>query len=184
MAETTPEAAQKDMDEFHMMIGYCVAAWADVDQHLFEIFSDAIGSRDQCAILYYRTPGLDVRLKTTDEIVRSVLPKKERASGGHDHPDVVAWKNPREGFEDLLSERRRIAHHQVGVAVYFDESGNSHKTAFEIFMSYQERLRGRGSPDESLGIEDLRLHLANVRGLQSRLSDFCERVMKRPLQPR
>jgi hypothetical protein len=180
MAETIQISRQKDMDEFHMMIGYCVAAWAEVDEQLFEIFASAIGPRDQSAILYYRTPGLDVRLKTTDEIVLSVLPERKRASGGHDHPDVVEWKKARKGFEDLLSERRRIAHHQVGVSVYFDDSGDHFKTAFEIFMSYQERLRGKGSPDDTLGIDDLRSHLAKVKALRSRLLNFCKHFLKKP----
>jgi len=35
---------------------------------------------DQCAIIYYHNPGLDVRLGLTDEIVRSVLPKRERSN--------------------------------------------------------------------------------------------------------
>ena len=31
-------ASQREADEFHMMLGYCIAAWADVDDLLFRIF--------------------------------------------------------------------------------------------------------------------------------------------------
>ena len=48
-------------DEFHMVMGYCIAAWAAVDEQLFLLFSDCVGPHEQAAIIYYRTPGLDVR---------------------------------------------------------------------------------------------------------------------------
>jgi hypothetical protein len=49
-------ASQREADEFHMMLGYCIAAWADVDDLLFRIFRECIGPHLQCAIIYYKTP--------------------------------------------------------------------------------------------------------------------------------
>ena len=89
---------RKAADDFHMMIGYCVAEWAKVDDELFRIFRDCVGPYEQSAIIYYRTPTLNARLGLTDEIVQSVLPKRKKKSGGHYHPSVKAWKVAIEGF--------------------------------------------------------------------------------------
>jgi hypothetical protein len=61
-----------------MMVGYCIAAWADVDEQLFRIFQDCVGPLEQSAIIYYKTPGLDARFTLTNEIVRSILPKRPK----------------------------------------------------------------------------------------------------------
>ncbi len=82
-------AAQKESDKFHEMMGYCIAVWADVDDTLFRIFQHCVGAPLQCAIIYYKTPGLEARFSLTDEIVRSVLPKKK--PGEHDHAYVKRW---------------------------------------------------------------------------------------------
>ena len=90
---TPPAGSWQELgEEFHLMIGECVAGWAHVDDELFRIFHHCVGPLVQCSIIYYRTPGLDVRFALVDEIVGSVLPKRERRSGGHDHPSVKAWK--------------------------------------------------------------------------------------------
>src|SRR5271163_2220003 len=144
-ADTTPRAPSKSWqelgDEFHLMVGYCIAAWARIDDELFRIFRACVGPYKQSAIIYYRTPGLDMRLGLTDELVLSVLPKKDRKSGGHDHPSVKAWKAAKSGFSDLLAIRRRIAHHpaEVKTAPY----GRDHRlgwdpspaVSFEIYAS-------------------------------------------------
>jgi hypothetical protein len=104
---------QEWADEFHMMMGYCIAEWATVDEELFLIFRDCLGPYEQSAIIYFRTPGLNVRLGLTDELVLSVLPEKERKSGGHDHPSVKAWQEAIKGFDTLLAVRRRIAHQPI-----------------------------------------------------------------------
>ena len=106
---------QKAADDFHMMIGYCIAEWAKVDDELFRIFRDGVGPYEQSAIIYYRTPTLNARLGLTDEIVQSVLPKRPKKSGGHYHPSVKAWKVAIEGFCNLLAIRRRIAHQPISI---------------------------------------------------------------------
>jgi hypothetical protein len=59
-----------------MKIGDCIAEWAGIDDELFRIFQHCTGAKEQqAAIIYYRTPGLNVRLGLVDEIVRSVSPK-------------------------------------------------------------------------------------------------------------
>jgi hypothetical protein len=98
-----------------MEIGKCIAAWARVDDELFQVFRHCVGPLEQSAIIYYRTPGLETRLALTDELVESVLPKRERKSGGHDPLEVGAWKNACASFRTLLATRQRIAHHPVAV---------------------------------------------------------------------
>ena len=121
MSESKTKPGQAASDEFHMMLGYCIAAWADVDDLLFRIFRDCIGPYEQCAIIYYKTPGLEARFSLTDEIVRSVLPKKK--PGAHDHPSVKAWDKAIKPRQDLLSQRRRLAHHPVTMRIeYFSKS--------------------------------------------------------------
>src|SRR5580704_14046716 len=108
-----PKGWQELGEEFYMMMGQCIAAWAEVDDELFRIFRDCVGPYEQSAIIYYRTPGLDIRFGLTDEIVRSVLPKKPRRSGSHHHPNVKVWRAAQGDYQDLLAVRRRIAHHPI-----------------------------------------------------------------------
>jgi hypothetical protein len=69
MSNPYMERWEGNRDEFHRVMGSCIAAWAQVDDQLFRIFRSCIGPYDQSAVIYYRTPGLDVRLALVDEIV-------------------------------------------------------------------------------------------------------------------
>src|SRR5579862_2470278 len=107
--------AQALSDEFHMVMGYCIAAWSRVDAELFRIFQDCLGPLDQSAIIYYRMPGLDVRLGVTDELVKTTLLPSWERPGARD-PRIKAWRGAIKPFHDLLAVRRRIAHHPVHFA--------------------------------------------------------------------
>ena len=103
-------------DEFHMMIGYCIAEWAGIDDELFRIFQHCIGAKGkQAAIVYYRTPGLNVRLGLVDEIVKSVLPQTQ--SGKPKDPHLKRWKAINKNCEELFKTRRRIAHQPAQILV-------------------------------------------------------------------
>lgn len=80
---TEEQSKQRDSqdDQFHKMVGFCITEWAHVDELIFDIFHQCVGPLKQCAIIYYRTPGLEMRLGLTDEIVKAVLPKPARKSG-------------------------------------------------------------------------------------------------------
>ena len=55
-------------DEFFTWLGKCITAWAQVEEHLFEICVHSLGAtRHRVAIVYYRTPTLDARLQLTNE---------------------------------------------------------------------------------------------------------------------
>jgi hypothetical protein len=190
MSNPISDQWQKLGDEFHMMMGYCIAEWAQVDESLFEIFHTCVGPREQCAIIYYRIPGLDPRFSLTDEIVCSVLPQRDRKSGGHDHPDVKLWKETIGKYQGLLNERRRIAHHPVALrtpwildiemigAMGLNGSalpaGPSH---FEIYVNHNESLREKSSDLPALSVGDLRLHLAKVNKFHGDLRRFLRDVL-------
>ena len=191
MSDQPPKTLQELGEEFHLMIGECVAAWAQVDDELFRIFLECLGApAPQCAIIFYRLPGLDVRFNLTDEIVRSVLPPRARKQGGHDHPSVVAWTKAKQGsakakdrgYQHLLAVRRRIAHQPVGIQsgpYYWNVSflDTPPPSWFEIRVGEFERLREKEAELPGLAIEDLRIHIRDVIALRDRLHRFYYDVL-------
>ena len=43
MATKAPESWGELGQQFYMMIGYCIAEWASVDDELFQIFKECVG---------------------------------------------------------------------------------------------------------------------------------------------
>jgi hypothetical protein len=180
---------QKAADEFHMMVGYCIADWARIEDELFRIFQACLrASAEQCAIIYYRMPGLDIRLGLVDEIVKSILPKKPKRSGSHEHQDVKRWNRVFTDCKNLLSVRRRIAHHPVraqykmkpvwGPIPWFlsQDAGAPQmaQASFEIYVSQNEQSRGKDDGPSPLTITDLQQHLKATAKLYSELNAyFC-----------
>jgi hypothetical protein len=162
-------------DEFLMWVGNCITAWAGVEQHLFRICAKSLGTTDKrAAIIYYRTPTLDARLSLTDELVRTVLPKREQQSGGHDHPDVKKWNQLRKDIGSLLPTRNKIAHHPI-FPRQIDTGGMGlldGMTWYEIYVSEAERLRGRHEDTKPLMAPDLSAHRLAVHGITRRLEEF------------
>jgi hypothetical protein len=192
MAEGQSKRSRNIGDEFHMMVGYCIAEWAKVDNELFLIFRDCVGPYEQSAIIYYKTPGLDARFSLTDEIVRSVLPKPARKSGGHQHHSVKAWGTAIKGYQELLAARRRIAHHPVAIRMQplvFSSVFNSATLGsvtisgapswYEIYVNQHERLRGKSSDLPALRADDLRCHFRSVGALGDRLHHFFDGVLRK-----
>ncbi len=185
--------------EFFEALGRCIAAWAAVDEELFRIFSWCISPREQAAIVYYRLPGLDIRLAHVDEIVRSILPKLGKP-GDHHHASVKTWSGMRATFDTLLGKRRRMAHHPVtsrystppgfyGYAYYGQAFNSSPLLSWlEISAGEHEQLRGRPNDRESMNIADLKAHLTAVRKLANDLNAFLGDVLiprlEESLQPR
>ncbi len=176
---------QELADEFHMLMGYCIAEWATVDESLFMIFRDCVGPYEQCAIIYYRSPGLDIRLNLTDEIVRSILPKHK--PGEHPADSVKEWDSIKKNFSNLLSVRRRIAHQPVNITFIpgrrvaiptvnkeaFARYSAQPQPSFDIFASKHEEIRGK-QPSKPLQSGDLEDHLLAVDELNYSLRRFLE----------
>jgi hypothetical protein len=174
---------RKLANEFHMMMGYCVAAWAQVDNELYRIFRDCVALHDHAAIIYYRTPGLNVRLDLVDEIVKTtLLPSWERP--GTRDPRIKAWKAATKDFRDLLSVRRRIAHHPVAPRQeprhFGDTLGQLAPSWYEIYVGRHERLRDSAAKLPALRIGDLRMHRLEVAELSIRLESFYHDVLTKP----
>jgi hypothetical protein len=177
--ELTPD------QEFLMWIGICITTWAHVEEHLFEMCATVLsGPRVNAAIVYYRTPTLDSRLKLVGELVLAFLPKLERAEGGHDHPNVVTWNALRKDIEGQLGTRARIAHHPVMTHPNLYEVGDIFElhdllevSWLEIYTSEGEQLRGRGKPPKPLLIDDLKSHNDAVIDVATRLGHFRDHVL-------
>jgi hypothetical protein len=184
MTTPTSKGWQDSGEEFHMMMGQCIAMWAQVDDELFRIFRDCVGPYEQCAIIYYRTPGLDTRFSLTDEIVLSVLPKPDRKSGGHDKPAVTAWKSAKKGYGDLLGVRRRIAHQPATIRLGPTNFALNNRTLnepppswFEIYVNQHEQLREKECGKAPLRIKDLQDHLLATITLRDRLNRFFHEIL-------
>lgn len=79
-----------EADEFHAWVGYCITAWAGIDQRLFEIFWQILAcSKNHASVIYYRINSMDTRLNLVDELVETTFPK--RKSGEHKPDDLIAW---------------------------------------------------------------------------------------------
>jgi hypothetical protein len=178
MADDYLETWQKSRDEFHMVMGYCIAAWAQVDDQLFRIFRDCIGPYDQSAVIFYRTPGLDTRLSLTDEIVRvTLLPSWERP--GKRDPRIKAWSAILSEFRASLAIRGRVAHQPVRTEPFrVGMPAGAQLTAFEIYVGRHEQLRDSAAKSVPLTLGDLKNHLAAVNKLSDRLKAFLDDVLK------
>jgi hypothetical protein len=181
MSGTSPQSPKERADNFYLLIGHCIANWAQADEQLFYICRECIGPYEQSAIIYYRTPGMDIRLNLVDELVKSVLPKRKRKSGGHDHPLVKQWNDIVAGIKNLLSVRRRIAHQPVqttaNLLLLFANPSAFNENAFRISPSDHEKLREKESDVSPIVIDDLREHLLAVDEFTQRLRGFREKLI-------
>jgi hypothetical protein len=176
--------------EFFELLGRAIVAWSYVDDELFRIFSECLyqGASEQAAIIFYRTPTLDARIKLTDEIVRSILPGRARRSGGHDHLSVKQWRSLLNEIEALLVIRRSLAHHPVSYTyerVLAETDTIDRPTLrLELKAGEYERLRTTSSKQSPVRREDILTHLTSVRQKAKDLNDFSRDVLSRLLEER
>jgi hypothetical protein len=113
-----PAISDSRSDEFYKWVGHSITAWANVETWFFQLCWRSIGSseasKERAAIVYFRTPTLDARIKLVDELVKTILPRPQRRKGGHAYPDVQQWNKLKKKLEKNLSTRNRIAHHPAG----------------------------------------------------------------------
>ena len=152
--------------------------------HLFEICKLCLGARnDRAAIVYYRTPTIGSRLELIDELVRTVLPKREQKSGSHDHPDLKEWDDLRKDVGKLLHTRNRIAHQRVKIRDAFGVPGGigllQAGRQFELHISDGERLRSRSAEVEPLMQDDLAKHCQAVVAIVTRIVQFLRTTLRK-----
>jgi hypothetical protein len=164
--------------EFYMYVGLCITAWARVDEELFKTCDAILGTKKElAAIIYYRTTTLGARLALVGELVHRVLPKRERKSGGHDHPDVKTWRELQTDIEALLQERTQIAHHPVEMR-FRDISRTQISTSYRLYVSDAERLRGRHDNTAPLTVDRLSEHCQIVQQRARVLRKFRQNVLQ------
>ena len=180
--------AERRRDEFYQLIGKCIKEWANVEQKLFELCVFALNApRTQAAVVYYKTPTIDARLTLTDELVRVILPKKERPDGGKDHKWVVTWAKLYTDIKDLLPERNLLAHAPVRevetVQTLLSLTGEMRISTLaswlEIVMSEGEKLRGKADKPP-IRAQHLKSHLEAVKLLAARISVFHGTIAAEP----
>jgi hypothetical protein len=183
--ESPGRLGQRPGDEFLSMVGSCITEWAHVENVLFNICWRSLGcAADKAAIVYYRSPSIETRLRLTDELVLSVLPKPQRRSGGHRHDDAKLWKSIETDFEELLPIRNQLAHHPITMVQEYFRAGDPVGTPlsavwFEIYVSNTERLRDRSSRFKALRLADLHKHLQGVNVLTERLRTFLHWTLEK-----
>ncbi len=167
-------------DQFHMMMGYCIAEWARVEDNLFAICHAALSCpKQQAAVVYYRTPQLDARFSLVDELVRLVLPK--HISGQPMHDDLKHWDAILKKFRTLTPMRNKVAHHPVAPRsaseFYSDVSyiDVPPECWFEIYEGANEQLRGRSNTPIALKLKDLQEHSVKVSEASTSLYKFFHR---------
>jgi len=176
--------------EFHMYVGFCVTAWAKVEDQLFALCTDSLGtSKKRSSIVYYKTPSLESRISLVDELVETVLPARPK-DARTDHPDVTTWKKILADVKRLLADRRQIAHSPVSVK--HDITSIDPKTAgagisgefrdvmpsLELDFSMGERLRGKIKKRPPLRVDDLSIHGVAVQSAANAIKQFREVVLR------
>jgi hypothetical protein len=184
--------------EFYMYVGLCITAWAKVDEEIFDILVDVLGTtRELGSIIYYRITMLSGRLGLVDELTTSVLPKPEKKNGGHNHELVIEWTNLKKEVEGLFSTRTQIAHHPVDNKLTFryKESGEivpagvsipldlaTWESSYSIYVGQSERLRGRHEQVKPLTSDELSLHCRRVQTVAEKLKQFRAARLARHLE--
>jgi hypothetical protein len=137
-------------------------------------------STQRVAIVFDRTPTLETRLQLTDELVMTVLPKRERQDGGHDAPIVIEWRAIQKEFRELMETRNHLAHWPVvkGASVKIatnpstlDMEITSYEDTLEMSQSLTELHRGMGKKDR-IKPTDLPGHHSRVIALKNTLNQF------------
>jgi hypothetical protein len=184
--------------EFYMYVGLCITAWAKVDEEIFDVLVDVLGTtRELSSIIYYRITTIAGRLGLVDELVTSVLPKPERKNGGHTHQLTVEWTKTKKTIEDLFSTRTQIAHHPVDnqITLRYKTNGElvppdqpvslgdaTFENSYSIYVSQSERLRGRHDHIKPLTADALSLHCQAVQAAATKLMNFRAGPLARHLE--
>jgi hypothetical protein len=126
-----------------------------------------------------------------DELIRTVLPERERKDGGHDHDDVKIWERLCKEIGALLPIRNRLAHHpiqnkqliQVALPGAEPISGAAADLLtfswYESYISEAERLRGQHENIMPLSTVDLSAHRVEIEMIITKLDIFRSSVLSK-----
>lgn len=190
MNEEKPKTElQKRGEELMLMFGSCVTEWAAIDSDLFHIRWECLDcSKERAAIVYFRTPAIEARRTLTNDLLVTVLPKRERPNGGKDHPAVITWLEIMKGLAKLLRIRNRIAHQPVSHKIEYARAGTARAgdllwvSWFESHASQHERSKVRqAGENRSLKLSDLEDHLLSVGKLSGEIFQCRLEVLPKQL---
>ena len=168
----------RDGDYFYRALGYCIAAWSDIEKRLFDLCHHSMRSDVEVAsIVYYRTPSIDARLTLTDEMIRLRLPKTP--NGGRPHPTLKIWNELRAKIKSHLEVRNRLAHHPVSLQKIIVENAltaqgqvRQEYLILQTSVGKNEALRGKHFNQIPLYLGDLEAHCLICRGLADEIMYF------------
>jgi hypothetical protein len=150
-----------------------------LERQLFRLCNSALGAGPECAaIIYYRTPTLDSRIDLVTELIRTKLPRRKKADGGHDHPLVTEWTTIIKDVKALLQTRNFIAHQphkETEHWVWTDEESGEATSWVEIYRNFHERLRKK-SKKTAIMAYSLPSHHAQLLKVTSDLSKFHDKI--------
>jgi hypothetical protein len=186
--ESDEEKFRKRRELFFHQLGVAITEWAFVDEELFHICADILRAPHQqhVAIIYYRTPGLDIRVKLVVELMSTLFPP--RKSGEHPEPPEKLWKEITGAISAELPIRRQLAHSPTYTIAKTDppiprgwpqsipeEHRDRDFRVVDVWlasaMSPTERLRG-AAEREDLTTERIAQHIARIRTIYERLENF------------
>jgi hypothetical protein len=167
--------------EFYEWIGHCITQWSSVENELFWIcFSVLDCTYGRAAIVYYRTPTIEARISLADELVRSLLPERERENGGHDHPLVKEWSGIVSDLRVIIPQRNLLAHSPVEACQV------SHVWPFRsedepiVRTSFPEQVRRPNSKKRTLKMQEFAAHYDAVTAASIKLKAFREKMHQVP----
>jgi hypothetical protein len=164
-----PQTLGDMADEFLIHLGQCITEWAHIEDHLFKICRDILGTAtEHTAIIYYKTPSLEARLTLTDELIDTIFPPPE--SGEHRHDDYRAWAKIIADIRQHAPTRNRLAHSPVGPNLIL-EPGRREMT-FQSMQPPTQRARRRDGEKPAISLADLQAHIAAVAKIDKSLGDF------------
>jgi hypothetical protein len=143
-----------------------------VEARLFDLCHLALRTSQECvAIIYYRTPTINSRIELVDELLSTILPKKEKTSGSHDHPAVKEWKEIKKRIIGHLPVRNSIAHHPLDTHYETLDGKCWSETGRGFSKSDYEKLRPK-SDAVLITLPILKKHLQELEILDKILFNF------------
>lgn len=167
IADSLIALIQRTEAEFMTVLGISITQWARVEDQLFKLCRDILGTTtDHTAIVYYRTPSLEGRISLADELIDTIFPPPE--SGKHRHDDYKCWELIKAAMKAEMPIRNRLAHSPVSLEI--DTEGRK-PLSLESQQHPHEAARGKGVKPP-ITISDIKDHLGRVRPLALQLGEF------------
>jgi hypothetical protein len=165
-----------DFDELYKWMGKCITVWSAIEQDLYRLCQHAIRApMEQVSIIFFRIPTLDGRIGLTEELITSILPKRERPNGGHDHPLVIKWKKLIADVRAELPIRNALAHSPVSSGGYL----NPEITQWiGVRTSYWELQRSSVTAKQ-VELDKLPAHRQKIESLHEQLEKFFNELPER-----